>query len=285
MPALRARLRLDYVALLHRLVIAYYRVMDINLIVMNVGNTRLAMGVFAAGELKHVHRVPLNNPSECTAAIADAWKHLSAAPSAAIVAASVNPSQLEHVEHLVHQQTGRDVLWIGRDVELPVKVLTSNPAETGVDRVLNIAAAYEQIGKPCVVVDAGTAITIDCCNEMGDFVGGAIAPGVTMMIDALHEKTAKLPRIEFARPDEPFGTSTAGAIRQGIFHGIRGMVKELVENYATALGMWPDLIATGGDAAQLFDGWELVHAIAPDLTLYGIALAYTEHVIRSETAE
>jgi type III pantothenate kinase len=149
--------------------------------------------------------------------------------------------------------------------------------------VLNVAAAFEQMGKGCVVVDAGTAITVDCCNDQGQFLGGSISPGVNMMLDALHEHTAKLPRVEFKTPTGAIGKNTEQAILQGAYHGVRGMVKELVENYATELGYWPDLIATGGDAQALFEGWELVHAVAPDLTLYGIALAYANHHIKHET--
>jgi pantothenate kinase type III len=89
--------------------------------------------------------------------------------------------------------------------------------------------------------------------------------------------------VDLAAPAGTVGTSTEQSILHGVFHGIRGMVKEVVENYATTLGTWPELIATGGDAAKLFDGWELVHAISPDLTLYGIALAYTEHHIKHGT--
>ncbi|MGD0541350.1 MAG: hypothetical protein ABSB33_07525, partial [Tepidisphaeraceae bacterium] len=79
-----------------------------------------------------------------------------------------------------------------------------------------------------------------------------------------------------------FGDSTSAAISLGVFHAVRGLVKEAVENYALQLGSWPEIIATGGDARQLFEGWELIHAIAPDLTLYGIALAYTDHHIRHD---
>jgi type III pantothenate kinase len=104
------------------------------------------------------------------------------------------------------------------------------------------------------------------------------------MLDALHDHTAQLPRVHpFEAPAEPFGRSTQQAILHGVYHGVRGMVKEIVENYATELGTWPDLIATGGDAAVLFKDWELVHAIAPDLTLYGIALAYANHHIKHGT--
>jgi type III pantothenate kinase len=104
-----------------------------------------------------------------------------------------------------------------------------------------------------------------------------------MQFQAMNEHTAALPKVELAGPSEPIGTSTASAMQLGVFHGIRGAVKELVENYATELGNWPDVIATGGDAPALFEGWELIHAIAPDLTLYGVALAYTNHHIKHGT--
>jgi type III pantothenate kinase len=258
--------------------------MEINLVVLNVGNSRLAVGSFRAGELGEVVRLDLKEPSAWGPAIVEAWKQVQGRENAAVVGASVNPKMDEPVEQAVLDAVNRHVVWVGDDLELPIKVLTEKPEETGIDRVLNMAAAYEQMGKACVVVDAGTAVTVDCCNDQGDFLGGAIAPGAAMMLDALHEKTAKLPRVRpFEPPHEPLGRSTREAILHGVYHGIRGMVKEVVENYATDLGTWPDLIATGGDSAVLFKDWELVHAIAPDLTLYGIALAYTNHHIKHGT--
>jgi len=257
--------------------------MEINLVVLNVGNSRIAVAPFRAGELGEVTRVGVREPERWVEAIAGAWKKVAGTENAAVVAASVNSGLNDAVERAVMQAADRHVVWVGKDLELPIKVLTDRPEETGIDRILNVAAAYEQIGKACVVVDAGTAVTVDACNDAGEFLGGAIAPGVAMQLDALHERTAKLPRVPFAVPGEPFGRSTQEAIRQGVYHGIRGMVKEVVENYATELGNWPDLIATGGDAAALFTDWELVHAIAPDLTLYGIALAYANHHLKDET--
>jgi type III pantothenate kinase len=257
--------------------------MDINLLVLNLGNSRLASGTFIAGELSGVARTEAGNQEQWEAHIAQAWKQIYGRENAAIVGASVNPVLIESLEYAVEQATGRRITWIGREIDLPINVNTDQPLETGVDRVLNVAAAYEQMQKACVIVDAGTAITIDCCNDNGDFLGGAIAPGVTMMLDALHQKTAKLPRIEFDRPQGAYGKNTRQAILQGIYHGVRGMVKELVENYAMELGNWPEIIATGGDAKVLFEGWELIHAISPDLTLYGIALAYAEHHMKHGT--
>jgi len=257
--------------------------MDINLMVLNVGNSRLAVGVFTAGELTNVSRLAHDDKDRLPEVIAEAWSKIADSEDPEIVGVSVNPAALESVEHVVQRKTGKKVEWVGADIDLPVKVLTETPAETGADRIVNVAAAYEQLGKACVVVDAGSAITVDCCNDKGDFLGGAIAPGVSMLLNALHEKTARLPLVDLAVPQGVFGRSTKEAIRHGVYFGIRGMVKELIENYATELGFWPDLIATGGDAARLFEGWELVHAISPDLTLYGVALAYANHHIKHGT--
>ncbi len=257
--------------------------MDINLMVLNVGNSRLAIGVFVAGNLQYVSRVSVEHRHDWVGKIADAFSHIKDRPDAAVAAASVNPPLDEFLAHTVKEQTGRTTEWIGKNIDLPIKVLTEQPHQTGVDRILNIAAAYEQMQKACVVVDAGTAITIDCCNDRGEFLGGAIAPGASTMLLSLQQRTAKLPLVKLAAPTSPFGQNTEQALLHGVYHGIRGMVKELVENYATALGFWPDIITTGGDANTLFQGWELVHAISPDLTLYGIALAYANHHIKHKT--
>ena len=257
--------------------------MDINLLVLNLGNSRLAIGVFAAGKLESVTRIPLENRADWQGKIAAAWAKIADEENAAVAGASVNPTMLEAVEHAAELATGTTVQWVGKQIDLPIEVMTTSPKETGVDRILNIAAAYEQMGKACVVADAGSALTVDCCDDTGNFLGGAIAPGAGMMLAALHEHTARLPLITLEAPEAPgIGRDTKAAILQGVYTGMRGMVKELIESYATELGTWPDLIATGGDAETLFAGWELVHAVAPDLTLYGIALAYTNHQIKHQ---
>lgn len=257
--------------------------MDINLLVLNLGNTRLAMGAFVAGELKGVRRIGNDRTNDWSAAIEQTWALIAGRPGAAVAAASVNPPLEQTLEQAIARITCQPVQWIGRQIDLPIEVLTENPAQTGVDRILNVAAAYEQMQKACVVVDAGSAITVDCCNDKGQFLGGAIAPGAAMMLAALHRHTAALPLADLQVPSGAFGRSTIAAIQCGVYHGIRGMVRELVEGFATELHAWPEVIATGGDAPLLFDKWELVHAVAPDLTLYGVALAYAEHHIRHGT--
>ena len=258
--------------------------MDINVLALNVGNSRLAIGAFVAGTLEFATRVPLDQRGDWEGKIKEAWARVADADSPAVVGACVNGPMLEAVEHVAGRATGHAVQWVGRQIDLPVDVKTSEPAKTGVDRVLNLAAAYEQIGHACVVADAGTALTVDCCDDAGAFLGGAIAPGATMMLAALHERTAGLPLVELGPPPEDgVGRDTRSAILAGVVTGTRGMVKELVESYATFLGRWPELVVTGGDAERLFGGWELVHAVSPELTLYGIALAYTNHHIKHGT--
>lgn len=264
------------------------RAMEIHLVVVSVGNTRTAVGAFVGGELTLVERVAHEDLAGLTAAVKQAWGKVKGGEEPAVAGASVNPEMTKKVSAVVAEATGEDVLWVrpgntksaggkeGGGLALPIKVLTEHPEQTGVDRVLNVAAAYEQIGKACGVVDAGTAVTVSFCNDKGEFLGGAIAPGVRLQLEALHEKTAALPETTLIAPAGLFGRSTIDAMHHGVFHGIRGMVKELVENFATHQGTWPELIATGGDAELLFGGWELVHAVSPDLTLYGIALAFAE---------
>ena len=227
--------------------------MEINLLTVNVGNTRVAFGAFVSGELKYVARAPLDQAGDAMVA---AWNVVKDLEDVAIAGASVNPKVMESFEFQIGKITGSRVEWVGRDLDFPSDVKTDAPAETGVDRIVNVAAAYEQMEKACVVVDAGSAITIDCCDDTGAFLGGAIAPGVSMQLHALHERTAKLPLVKFEKPEGTYGRSTEQAIRQGVFHGIRGMVKEIVEAvlpWSSARGrtssppavMRPSCLATG----------------------------------------
>lgn len=257
--------------------------MDINLLAVNVGNTRVTLGTFVKGEFTESVRINLNDTAGLADAVRDAWSKFDDTSRPEICGASVNPLAQEAVEHAIVQAADKPVLWVGREIEVPMKVKTEEPKQTGVDRVLSLAAAYEQIENGCVVVDAGTALTINVCNEKGEFLGGAIAPGARLMLESMHEHTAKLPRVVLARPTGPIGRTTEQAMLVGVVHGIRGMVREVIEQYAEVLGRWPELIATGGDAELLFGDWELTHAVSPDLVLYGIALAYTEHQIKHES--
>lgn len=257
--------------------------MDVNLLAVSVGNSRVALGTFVRGELVAAERFGLDDAAGIAAATGRAWAHFDETAQAEVCGASVNPIAQERIEHALTERTGKSVQWVGREIDVPIVVKTEQPGQTGVDRVLNVAAAFEQMEKACVVVDAGTALTVSVCDEKGAFLGGAIAPGVRLMLESLNEHTARLPLVTAARPAGPVGRTTEEAVRVGVVTGLRGLMKEIVEGFAEQLGNWPDMICTGGDAQLLFGDWEFVHAVSPDLTLYGIALAYTEHNIKHES--
>lgn len=255
--------------------------MDINLLVLAIGNTRLHAAAIVAGEMRHVRHLPANVPEDWAAMIGEIWRaELADTSEPAVVACSVVPSSNAALNKAVEDATGESIEWVGVDVDLPIVVTTDEPAKTGVDRVLITAAAYEQLGKACVVVDAGTAITINLCNNEGVLVGGAIAPGATAMFESMHARTAGLPLAAFEAAVTPFGRDTVDAMRHGVTHALRGLVQTMAERWAEQMGTWPEVIATGGDAPALFSDWEIVHAISPDLLMYGLGLAYTNHHIK-----
>lgn len=244
------------------------------LIALNVGNTRTQIGQFVDGELKQTQRLPNADPEPIVQVATTWWTEIQDHHGASILMASVNDPVAQRLALAIEDSTNAEVFLVGDDVPVPIGQQLDPETLTGVDRLLNAAAAFDRVKQACVVVDAGTAVTVDFVDGEGTFHGGAIAPGATMQLKSLHQHTAALPELAFKAPDdEPFGRNTAQAMYHGVFHGIRGMVQRLVEQYAVAYGAFPMVIATGGDAQTLFANDELVDRIAPDLTLMGIAVA------------
>ena len=247
---------------------------SINLIAMNVGNTRTQMGRQISGELSDV--VSLSN--EDHAGIIDQvvtwWSYLPDDTPKAILLASVNDTTADTLASMLTDQLSEAPYRIGRDLPIPISEELDPETLTGVDRLLNASAAWNAAKQACVIVDAGTCITIDFVDGEGTFHGGAITPGASMQMDAMHRGSDALPEVDFTRPDEdPFGRSTAQAMLHGVYHGIRGTVRQLVELYALRYGAYPMVIATGGDAQTLFSDDELIDRIVPNLTLAGITTA------------
>src|SRR5688572_19505817 len=141
--------------------------MDINLLALDVGNSRLKVGVFEAGELTYTRRIGVEQRADWQGTIEEAWRRISAAKDAQIAGISSNPALTAVTAAAARAAAGREALWIGmgRDIDVPIAVKTDAPERTGVDRILNVAAAYEQLGKACCVVDAGSAVTVDFCDD------------------------------------------------------------------------------------------------------------------------
>jgi type III pantothenate kinase len=240
-----------------------------DLLTLDIGNTRTHAGVFIADKLTWRGSAD-NAPPSLAALMDEATRHLADADEPVAVIASVNPAiEKQLVAHL-----DVPLLRVVKDVAIPIGRQLDREAIVGEDRLLNAAAAYDTLKQACVVIDVGTAVTVDFVDGVGTFHGGAIAPGAQIQLNSLHAHTAQLPQVQFAKPIEAIGHNTVEAMRTAVFHGIRGMVRELVEQYAEQVGSYPAVIATGGDAQTLFEDYELIERIVPELTLLGLALAY-----------
>lgn len=193
-----------------------------------------------------------------------------------VVISSVNELAAAALERELRPAFPERVYRFGRDLEIPIANALTDDSTVGQDRLLCAIGASVRAEQACVVVDAGTAITVDFVDGEGTFQGGVIAPGVQMMLDALHARTAALPQIKFALPDAalgPFGKDSPHAMRLGVLNAARGLVRHTIEQYAQVFGGYPQIVATGGDALALFEHDDLVEHIVPDLQLIGIAEA------------
>jgi type III pantothenate kinase len=245
---------------------------EVNLLAVSVGNTRTRVGGFVEGQLAQTATFENARHEQIDDAINEAYHPLRDRADAAVLLSSVNPSIAEPIQQKITDLLGRAVRRVERDLPIPVGRQLDPEAMVGEDRLLNAAAAYDVLKQACVVVDAGTAITVDFVDGAGTFHGGAIAPGAQLMMDALNQRTAQLPELEFTKPKEVIGHNTSEAMKSGVYHGLRGMVRELVEQIAEHAGQFPTVVATGGDGALLFKDHDLVDRVVPDLTLMGLAL-------------
>lgn len=168
-----------------------------------------------------------------------------------VCACSVVPGLDAAMEGAVSTTIKRPLLFAGRDLAFGMPVDYERPDELGPDRVVNAVAAYERFKGPVIVVDAGSAITIDYVTVDGRFAGGAIAPGVKMASDVLHKKTARLPFVEVAKPDRVVGRNTAQGIRSGVYWGMIGLVDNIIERMMEEARIDPAIISTGGDGAMM----------------------------------
>lgn len=257
------------------------------ILALNIGNSRVQFARFegaAPVEGSSIIALP-NEPFDALveALRAEVGAMKASGESPVAVACSVNPRLAEQIERAL----GRDIefLVIRRDVPLMINHTLDEQGErtVGADRLCDALGAYAMLNQACVVVDTGSAITVDFVDGEGTFHGGAIAPGARMMLRTLHEKTAALPQVEFATPEgvgddhselQPFGRNTPQAMLNGVFFALRGLVRQLAERYAEKYEAYPAIVATGGDAQTLFGSDELVERIVPDLTLRGVAHAF-----------
>ncbi len=246
-----------------------------DIILAAVGNSRFRLGLWTNRAVAESHAFEigaLENPDD------ELRRMLTAGP--VCVLADVNASAREALEQrLAEINPTAETARIGVDIPLRLRHSLDDDSTVGVDRLLNAYAAFDRAKQACIVVDAGTAVTVDFVDGEGVFQGGVIAPGVRMMLDALHQHTHALPSISFETPDPgrgPFGKDTTHAMRLGVRSAVVGLVRDVTERFAEKYGAYPQIVATGGDAGLFEREDGLVEHIVPDLQLLGMGLAF-EH--------
>jgi type III pantothenate kinase len=252
----------------------------LSIVVVDIGNTNVAVAQWVNGNVKDVQRVPT---SERTAvhALDEVRKRCENKKRQAIVIASVVPSETQWLATHVEDTLDLRPFVVGNDTPLPLEVDVREPSKVGVDRVCAGAAAFARLGQACTIVDIGSAVTIDVIDDEGIFRGGAILPGLLVQVKALAGQTAGLPLVKPDFPASAIGKDTREAIQSGVCFGLLGAIRGIVEQIATEANKWPYLVATGGGAVVLKNHLDFVDAFVPDLCLMGVGLAYMKRLEES----
>ncbi|MFJ1704611.1 type III pantothenate kinase [Kitasatospora sp. NBC_00374] len=255
------------------------------LLTIDVGNTQTTLGLFDGEEIVEHWRIS-TDPRRTADELAVLLQGLMGSHPivsaddrvAGLAICSSVPAVLHELREVTRRYYG-DVpaVIVEPGVKTGVHVLMDNPKEVGADRIVNALAANHLYGGPCIVVDFGTATTFDAVNERGDYVGGAIAPGIEISVEALGVRGAQLRKIELARPRNVIGKNTVEGMQSGILYGFAGQVDGLVNRMARELSKDPDdvqVIATGGLATLVLGEAETIDVHEPWLTLIGLRLIF-----------
>jgi type III pantothenate kinase len=246
---------------------------------VDIGNTNILMGLYQGRELVTHWRIATDHQKmadEYAMLILNLFERSDQAPASVegVIIASVVPPLTGIFEKLSHRYFRQTAVVVGDSIDAGVAVRYDNPAEVGADRVVNAVAACHRYGSPACVVDFGTATTFDALSIDGEYVGGAIAPGIGIAAEALFRRTAKLPRIDLVRPPGVIGKNTVQSMQSGLLFGYVGLVEGIVARFRAELGQSMKVIATGGLAPLIASETEVIDAVDPWLTLEGLRLIW-----------
>lgn len=249
------------------------------LLVVEVGNTNTKVGVFEGDRLLVSWRLTTRREQtadEYGLFIETLLRTRGLAPSdvRGIAISNVVPTVEGALRGMAEKYFGIEPFSVESGVNSGLPLRVDHPREVGADRVVKSFAARVLYGAPLIVIDFGTATTFDCVNSRGEFVGGAIAPGLVTATDALLSRAARLFRVELVRPKEAIGRNTVTNIQSGVIYGYAGLVDGLVERMKAELDGVPRVVATGGNAQLVAEVTRSVEVVNPDLTLEGLRLLY-----------
>jgi type III pantothenate kinase len=246
------------------------------LLTIDVGNTNTVIGCFDGDELAESWRIKTD--ARATAdeiALLLRGLLVDQVRPDGIAACSTVPAVLHELRGVFERYyTDVPAVIVEPGVKTGVPILYDNPREVGADRIVNALAAHALYGGPAIVVDFGTSTNFDVVSERGEFLGGALAPGIEISVDALAARAARLLKVELVRPRSVIGKSTVEALQSGIIYGFAGQIDGLVRRISAELEQHPVVIATGGLAPLVMDEAETITQHEPDLTLIGLRLVF-----------
>ncbi len=245
------------------------------LLAIDIGNTNIALGVFKKNKLiQHwkiqTEREKTSDEYGITLLNLFSLSGPDKKEIESVIISSVVPPLTPIFEDLSQSLFKVKPAVVGPGLKTGMAILYENPLEVGADRVVAAVAAYEKHGGPCIVVDFGTATTFDAVSSKGEYLGGAIAPGIQISAEALYLKTAKLPRIEIKKPKKAIGRTTVTSMQSGLYFGYVGLVSKIIEEIKNELGEETTVISTGGFGAQISHEITSIDAHEPDLVLQGL---------------
>jgi len=249
------------------------------LLAIDVGNTHTVIGVYQDDRLTRHWRLVTDVGRTADEYGVLLWNlhHLSElaiSDSTDVIVCSVVPSMTTVIEDVCRTYLHAVPQVVGPGIKTGMPILYDNPREVGADRICNAVAAYERYHQACVVVDFGTATTFDCVSPRGEYLGGVIAPGLGVSLDALVTKTAKLPRVEMIKPPKVVGKTTVHAIQSGLVYGYVSLVDGLVERVRAEIDPGARVVATGGHAGLMGPESRTIEAVDEFLTLDGLRLIH-----------
>jgi type III pantothenate kinase len=249
------------------------------LLTIDIGNTNITFGLYQGetlGPSWRIRTIHERMPDEYGILLDQLFHHRGYSPQDVTGAAiaSVVPPLTPVFQQVCQEYVGQTPLVVDAGVRTGVRVRYDNPREVGADRVVDAAAVRALYSLPACVVDFGTATTFDAVSAEGDYLGGAIAPGIGIAAQALFERTAKLPRVELTRPPSAIGRNTPHSIQSGLLFGYVGLVEGMVARFKAELGPETQVIATGGLAEVIARETEVIDVVDPWLTLHGLRIIY-----------